>query len=311
MTADSGSLSPNRAEAAREGAAGSAQDFRLHKPRSLWADAARRFSRNKLSMVALVFVVALILMAVFAGVLAPEGYDHQVLSDAWQFPSARHPLGTDPFGRDVLTRIMYGGRISLAVGFISTFFALLIGLPVGMAAAWFGGPVDYFFCRVMEILNAIPNLLLGIMIMAILGAGIQNVLFVFIFTGWMGTARMIRGQFLTLREHTYVEAARAIGVRDWKMIWRHLLPNAYTVLIVGVSIAIPAAILGEASLSFLGIGINPPLPSWGRMLNDYLPAVQTHWYLALFPALMIAITMFAFTLMGDGLQDALDPTAGK
>lgn len=289
----------------------SIQEIRLRKPRSLWSDAVRRFSRNRLSMISLAFVIGLMLMAAFAGVLAPEGYDHQVLTQAWKFPSAEHPLGTDPFGRELLTRIMYGARISLAVGFISNFVALLIGLPFGMAAAWFGGAVDYVFCRVMEILNAIPNLLLGIMIMAILGAGIQNVLFVFIFTGWMGTARMIRGQFLALREQTYVDAARCVGVSDWKIIWRHLLPNTYNVLIVGVTMGIPGAILGESSLSFLGIGINPPLPSWGRMLNDYLSAVQTHPYLALFPGLMIAITMFAFTLMGDGLQDALDPTAGK
>jgi ABC-type dipeptide/oligopeptide/nickel transport system permease subunit len=287
------------------------QQIRFRKERSLWGDALRRFSRNKLSMVASAFVLALVLMALLAGVLAPEGYDHQVLTEAWKYPSAKHPLGTDPFGRDVLTRIMYGARISLAVGFISNIVALLIGLPFGTAAAWFGGAVDYIFCRVMEILNAIPNLLLGIMIMAILGAGLQNVLFVFIFTGWMGTARMIRGQFLALREQTYVEAARCIGVKDWKIIWRHLLPNTYNVLIVGVTMGIPGAILGESSLSFLGIGVNPPLPSWGRMLNDYLSALQTHWYLALFPGLMIAITMFAFTLMGDGLQEALDPTAGK
>lgn len=292
-------------------AAKPAGELGFRKQRNLWGDALRRFSRNKLSMTASFFVVALILMALFAGVIAPEGYDHQVLSEAWQYPSAAHPLGTDPFGRDVLTRILYGARISLAVGFISNFVALLIGLPFGMAAAWFGGAVDYVFSRVMEVLNAIPNLLLGIMIMAILGAGIQNVMFVFIFTGWMGTARMIRGQFLSLREQTYVEAARGIGVRDWQIIWRHLLPNTYNVIIVGVTMGIPGAILGESSLSFLGIGVNPPLPSWGRMLNDYLPAVQTHWYLALFPGLMIAITMFAFTLMGDGLQDALDPTAGR
>ena len=287
------------------------QAIEFGKQRTLWGDALRRFSRNKLSMVASVFVLALIFIAVFANVLAPEGYDNQDYTQTWQYPSQKHPLGTDPFGRSVLTRILYGSRISLAVGFISNFVALLIGLPFGAAAAWFGGKVDYSFCRVMEVLNAIPNLLLGILIMTVLGSGLVNVLFVFIFTGWMGTARMVRGQFLFLREQTYVEAARCIGVKDWKIITRHLIPNTLNVIIVGVTMGIPAAILGESGLSFLGIGVNPPTPSWGRMLNDYLSAVQTHWYLALFPGLMIAITMYAFTLMGDGLQDALDPMAGK
>lgn len=288
-----------------------AQAIALGKQRTLWGDAMRRFSRNRLSMIASVFVVALILMAIFADVLAPEGYDNQDYTQTWQYPSREHPLGTDPFGRSLVTRIIHGSRISLAVGFISNFVALLIGLPFGAAAAWFGGAVDYSFCRVMEVLNAIPNLLLAILIMTVLGAGLQNVLFVFIFTGWMGTARMVRGQFLALREQTYVEAARCIGVKDWKIITRHLIPNTLNVIIVGVTMGIPGAILGESSLSFLGIGVNPPLPSWGRMLNDYLSAVQTHSYLALFPGVMIAITMYAFTLMGDGLQDALDPMAGK
>jgi ABC-type dipeptide/oligopeptide/nickel transport system permease subunit len=262
-------------------------------------------------MVASVFVFVLIFMAVFAEVLAPEGYDHQVYTQAWRFPSWKHPMGTDPYGRDVLTRIIYGARISLAVGFISNSIALLIGLPFGAAAAWFGGTTDYIFMRIIEVVNAVPNLLLGILIMTVLGTGLQNVLLVFIFTGWMGIARLVRGQLLSLREQDYILAARCIGVQDWKIITRHLLPNALTPIIVNVTMGIPGAILGESSLSFLGIGIAPPMPSWGRMLNDYLSAVQTHWYLAFFPGLMIAIAMYAFTLIGDGLQDALNPAAGR
>jgi len=277
-------------------------------PRSLWRDAARRFARNRLSMVALALVVCLLFMAIFANVLAPEGYDYQVLDQAWQFPSWEHPMGTDPFGRDVLTRIIYGARISLAVGFITNIVALAIGLPLGALAAWYGGVVDYVVMRVIEIINSIPNLLLGILIITLLGSGLRNVLLVFIITGWMGIARLIRGQLLALRERDYVLAAHCIGASNYRIIANHLLPNALPPIIVTVSLGIPAAILGEAGLSFLGIGINPPLPSWGRMLEDYLSAVQTHWYLPFFPGLMIAITMYAFTLMGDGLQDALDPT---
>lgn len=278
------------------------------EPRSLWWDAARRFARNRLSMVSLIVVLAIMIMALFANVLAPEGYDAQDFDQTWQFPSWAHPLGTDPFGRDVLTRIIYGARISLAVGFITNLVALAIGLPVGALAAWYGGVVDYVLMRIIEVVNSVPNLLLGILIMTVLGPGLRNVLLVFIVTGWMGIARLVRGQLLALRERDYVLAAHCIGASNFRIITTHLLPNSLPPLIVTVTLGIPIAILGEAGLSFLGIGINPPLPSWGRMLDDYLSAVQSHWYLPFFPALMIAITMYAFTLMGDGLQDALDPT---
>lgn len=278
------------------------------KPRSLWQDAARRFARNRLSMVSLVVVLIIMFMAIFAEVLAPEGYDAQNYDEAWEFPSWEHPMGTDPFGRDVLTRIIYGARISLAVGFITNIVALLIGLPLGAIAAWYGGVADYVVMRAIEVINSVPNLLLGILIMTLLGPGFRNVLLVFIVTGWMGIARLVRGQLLALRERDYVLASQCIGASNRRLIMHHLLPNSLPPLIVTVSLGIPIAILGEAGLSFLGIGINPPLPSWGRMLDDYLSAIQTHWYLPFFPAMMIAITMYAFTLMGDGLQDALDPT---
>ena len=278
------------------------------RPRNLWGDAARRFSRNLLAMISLGFVIVLFLVAIFANVLAPEGYDNQQYDQTWLFPSLEHPMGTDPFGRDVLTRIIYGARISLAVGFISNFVALAIGLPYGAAAAWYGGAVDYVLIRIIEIINSVPNLLLGILIITVLGTGFRNVLIVFAVTGWMGIARLVRGQFLSLREQDYVLAATCIGVPERRIIMRHLLPNSLSPIIVSVTLGIPGAILGEAGLSFLGIGINPPLPSWGRMLNDYLSAVQSHWYLVFFPGLMIALTMYAFTLMGDELQEALDPT---
>ena len=282
-------------------------DFRA-RPRNLWGDAVRRFSRNLLAMISLAFVILLIITALFANLLAPEGYDHQDYDQTWLFPSLEHPMGTDPFGRDVLTRIIYGARISLAIGFLSNFVALAISLPYGTISAWYGSVVDYVLMRIIEIVDSVPTLLLGILIISVLGSGFRNVLLVFIVTGWMGIARLIRGQFLSLREQDYVLAAICIGVPNQRIISRHLLPNSLPPIIVSVTLGIPGAILGEAGLSFLGIGINPPLPSWGRMLNDYLTAVQTHWYLPFFPGLMIALTMYAFTLMGDGLQDALDPT---
>lgn len=281
------------------------------KQRNLWIDAARRFARNRLSMVALTIIVLLVLMAVFADLLAPEGYDKQAYDQAWQAPSWEHPLGTDPFGRSLLSRIIHGSRISLLVGFVTMLFSLLIGLPIGAVSAWFGGAVDYFFMRLIDVISAVPNLLLAILIVTVLGSGLGNVLLVLILTGWMGMARLVRGQLLSVRESDYVLAARCMGARDWRIISRHLLPNALSPIIVAVTLGIPGAILAEAGLSFLGVGVNPPLPSWGRMVNEYLTAVQSHSYLTLFPGIMIALAMFAFTLVGDGLQDALDPTSRK
>ncbi len=283
----------------------------LQTQRSLWGDAARRFFRNRLATFSLVIVLILIFMALFANLLAPEGYDKQVYADAWQFPSRQHPLGTDPFGRDLLTRIIYGARISLLVGFATNIAALLIGLPIGAISAWFGGVVDYIFMRIIDVVSAVPNLMLAILIATVLGSGLSNVILIFTLTGWMGIARLVRGQLLSLRENDYVLAARTIGVSDSRIIIRHLLPNALSPIIVSLTLGIPGAILGEAGLSFLGVGVNAPLPSWGRMLNEYLKSVQSHWYLTFFPGLMIAITMYAFTMIGDGLQDALDPTASK
>lgn len=288
-----------------------AQRAPVQRRRSLWSDALRRFLRNRLAAVCLLIVMLLVLMAVFADVLAPEGYDKQVYAQAWQFPSWQHPMGTDPFGRDLMSRIIHGARISLLVGFVTSFAALLIGVPIGAAAAWYGGPTDFLLMRLVDVVSAVPNLLLAILLATALGSGLPNVMLIFILTGWMGIARLARGQLLALRENDFVMAARATGVRDRRIITHHLLPSTLSPLIVAMTLAIPLAILGEAGLSFLGVGVNAPLPSWGRMLNEYLKSVQSHWYLTFFPALMIAITMYAFTMIGDGLQDALDPTAGK
>ena len=276
--------------------------------RSLWRDAARRFTRNKLAMLALFFVIVLTLIAVFASVLAPEGYDHQVYSEAWQSPSREHPMGTDPFGRDVWTRIMYGARISLAVALVVNLTSLVIGLPVGSSAGWFGGWFDYGLMRLVDIMSAFPTLLFAILLMSILGSGLINLFIAMSVTAWIGIARLVRGQVLTLREQDYTLAAQCIGASNWRIIRRHMLPNALAPLIVALTLGIPSAIMTEAGLSFLGIGVNAPTPSWGKMLNEYLPYMQTYPYLSVFPAIMIAITMFSFTLMGDGLREALDPT---
>jgi ABC-type dipeptide/oligopeptide/nickel transport system permease subunit len=278
------------------------------RQRSLWRDAFWRFRRNKLAVAALGIVVLLTLIALSAGLFFPEGYDHQVYEDTWQFPSRQHVMGTDPFGRDVLARVMYGARVSLAVAVVVNLLALLIGIPVGVAAGWFGGVMDYGLSRIVDIMSTFPTLLFAILLMSILGSGLVNVFIAMAITAWIATARLMRGQVLSLREREYTLAARSIGATDWHIMTHHMVPNALTPIIVTVTLGIPAAIIAEAGLSFLGVGVNPPMPSWGKMLNEYVPYMQTYGYLSVFPAIMIALTMYAFTLVGDGLRDALDPT---
>lgn len=279
------------------------------KQRGLWSDSLRRFSRNRLAVAAAVVVLLLLLTALFASFLAPTYYDKQMYAESWQFPSQVHWMGTDPLGRDVLSRIIYGARISLSVAVVVNLAALVIGATVGSLAGWFGGAVDYGLMRLVDVLSAIPSLLLAILLITVIGSGLRNVFLVLSFTSWIGIARLIRGQILSLRERDYVLAARAIGSPDWFIITRHLLPNALAPVIVALTLGIPAAIMGEAALSFLGVGVQAPMPSWGKMVNEYLPYIQTNWYLSTFPAIMIALSMYAFTLTGDGLQEALSPSS--
>ena len=278
------------------------------KQRTLWGDAALRFSRNKLSVAALAGVILLTFIAIFAPILASEGYDHQVYEEAWQFPSREHPMGTDPFGREVLVRIIYGARISLTVAAVVNLTSLFVGMPIGAAAGWFGGMLDYTLMRIVDVMSAFPTLLFAILLLSVLGSGLINLYIAMSVTSWIGIARLVRGQVLSLREQDYTMAARSIGATDWHIIRKHMLPNSLTPLIVALTLGIPSAIMTEAGLSFLGIGVNAPIPSWGKMLQEYLPYMQTYPYLSVFPAIMIAITMYAFTLFGDGLRDALDPS---
>jgi len=293
-------------------AAVNASSFDLRRQeRTLWGDAVRRFAQNKLSMVALILALALIGMAIIAPLLAPEGYDKQDYSVAWQAPSHDFLLGTDQFGRSLLSRIIYGARISLSVALVVNVASLLLGIPIGALAGWYGGVLDYGLMRLVDVMSAFPTLLFALLMLTTLGSGLRNIYIALSITSWIGIARLIRGQFFSLREQDYILAARAIGTPTWYIILRHLLPNSLAPIIVSLTLGIPAAIMGEAGLSFLGIGVDPPTPSWGKMVSEYLPYVQSNWYLSTFPAIMIALTMYAFTLMGDGLQDALNPRAGS
>ncbi len=281
------------------------------KQRTLLGDAAHRFARNKMALVGLFLVGFLIFIAIFADFLAPYAYDDASPIEALQFPSAQHWMGTDEVGRDVYSRILYGSRISLAVGLGVMAIALVIGIPLGLAAGLLGGPVDFIIMRLVEVFTAIPALMLALILLAVFGGGVYNVILALGIVAWLDACRLLRAQLLSLRERDFVLAARTIGVSNARIAMRHLLPNAIAPLIVAVSIGIPVAIFAEAGLSFLGLGINDPIPSWGKMVGNSMAYVRVYWFLGLFPTLAIAITMLGFTFLGDGLRDAFDTSMNR
>jgi ABC-type dipeptide/oligopeptide/nickel transport system permease subunit len=294
----------------------------IKRERGLFRDAMRRFFKNKLAIAGLILVVILIIMAVFADdwflaipqgreaepLLAKYHYNDAFVGPAGAFPSREWWMGTDLAGRDFYSRIVYGARVSLSIGLLAQLVAFSIGIPLGALAGWRGGRIDFGVMRLVDVMSAIPVLLFAFLIMARLGPGYWNVMLAIGITSWIAICRLTRAQFLTLREKEFVEAAQSYGAGGWRIVRYHLLPNSLAPIIVALTLGIPIAIFAEAALSFLGVGINPPMPSWGQMLSrDGLANINFFWHLALFPALMIAITMLGFTLMGDGLRDALDP----
>lgn len=283
------------------------QTLGLRKETNLWRDAGHRLLRNKLALFGGLVVLLFLLLALFANFLAPYPYDKPDFGKAYQFPSLAFPFGTDPLGRDLFSRIIYGARISMLVGLGSQFIVLLIGVPLGAIAGYYGGKVDLYLMRLVDVMYAFPTLLFVILIMSALGAGLLNIFIALGLTSWVTICRLTRGQFLALREKEFVLAAHAVGVPASRIIWKHLLPNALTPLIIAITFGIPNAIFTEAALSFIGVGISPPVPSWGQMVGEYQQYIRGYWYLATFPAIAIALTMLAFSFLGDGLRDALDP----
>lgn len=280
--------------------------------RSLWMDAVRRFRRNRLAMFGLFIVLFLLFLAVFAEVLAPYRYDQTFLTirhPVLPFENPDHPLGTDRVGRDYLSRLIYGARTSMFVGLIVPIITFAIGVPLGALAGYKGGWTDFVVQRVVEIGTAIPGLLFALMLLSIAGNGIQNVILVLSFTGWIGSARLTRAQFLAIREREYVTAARALGATDREIILRHILPNAFSPLLIAFTFAVPGVIFAEAGLSFLGLGIVAPTASWGQMVGGNPGStIRVFWHLSLFPTILVALTMLGFSFAGDGLQEALDIT---
>jgi oligopeptide transport system permease protein len=300
---------------------------------SLTQDAWRRFIRNKAALSGLVFVGIVIVAAVAAPFVAPYHYATQdITATTLGIGAPGHILGTDRLGRDILSRIIYGTRISLAVGLVVPLMIVLIGVPVGLIAGYRGGWVDTFSMRVVDVFYAIPNLLFIIIFMTYLKAKFQHVtggwllplknfdaatggmLGVFLGLGllsWLTVSRLVRGQVLSLKRKEFVEAAHCMGAGSGRIIFRHLLPNTLAVVIVAATLGIPSAILGEAGISFIGLGINPPVPSWGLMISEGIADLRSYPYMLISPAVVLSLTVLSFNFIGDGLRDAFDPWMKK
>lgn len=281
--------------------------------RTLWSDAWARLRRNKLAMIAIVWIAFMVVVAVTADLWAPQWLGSPTYTDTTQSatmsrlpPSAEHPFGTDSLGRDVLVRVIYGARVSLSVGLLATAISTVIGLIMGALAAYYGGIWDTIIMRLADIFLAFPYTLFVIVMLAVIGQGIQNVFIAIGVLGWPSIARVFRSAILSVKENDYVDAARSMGASDFRIIARHIFPNSVASIVVYATMNIGGAILTEAALSYLGMGVTAPNPSWGIMIQDGQQYLATQPWLMLMPGLAILTTVLAFTLLGDGLRDALD-----
>lgn len=273
----------------------------------LWLESWRRLIRRPTATLGMIIFLALVLMALFPSLIAPEGYDNQQYTKLFQPPSAQNIMGTDNLGRDVFSRVLYGARYSMGVGFFAVIFALLIGGTMGSIAAFYGGRADSLIMRFLDIVLSIPSILLAIAITSILGTNIVNLTIAISISSFPHYARIVRAAILSIKELEFVEAARAIGASDTRIIFRHLLPNAMAPIIVQATVGLGGAILSCAALSFIGLGIQPPLPEWGTMLSAGREYIREYWWLVVFPGMFIMLAIFSVNLFGDGLRDALDP----
>ncbi len=270
-----------------------------------------RFRQDRLAVASLLLIAALLLIAIFGDVIAPYAHDLQNTDNNLAAPNAQHWMGTDALGRDLFSRLIYGTRISMAVSLLTGVSALLLGTCYGAVSGYAGGRIDNAMMRGVDVLYAIPDLLLIILITVLIGRGVSGVFLALSLVGWITVARLIRGEVLRLKENAYVEAARAFGVKDVRILLKHILPNTFGVLIVTLTFRIPSAILAESTLSFIGLGLTPPAASWGTLANEGWKALKFYPHLIFFPGLAIFMTMLAFNFLGDGLRDALDPKQNK
>ncbi|HSW57637.1 MAG TPA: ABC transporter permease [Dehalococcoidales bacterium] len=278
---------------------------------TLWGDAFIRLRRNKLAVSGAIIILIIAVAAIIVPWVSPYAYDKQDMSAILEGPSRDHPLGTDILGRDVMTRLIYGARTSLAVGLFTQFIVLIIGIPIGAFAGSLGGRADNLLMRFVDVMYAFPDILLIILLRSILGGSIYMLFLAIGLVAWVGVARLIRGQILSLKQRDFVVAARAAGASNLYRTTRLLIPNALGPIIVSVTFNVPRAIFMEAALSYIGIGVDPTIPSWGTMVRDGFDILFASPYVILFPAVAIAILMLSFTFLGDGLRDALDPRLRK
>lgn len=275
---------------------------------SFCVEAWKQFRKNKLSVFGGAVLILIVLAAVFAPYITCAGYaDTAYLDEAYSFPSFSHFFGVDMLGRDFFSRNVYAARISLGIGFTSALISAIIGVPMGAYSAYRGGWIDWVVTRLLEVMSVIPPLLIAILMGTLWGGSVWNIILIISATNWVIVCRLVRGQVLSLKEEDYIAAAKALGATDMRIIFRHLVPNCVGPIIVGMILSIPNAIMTEAGLSFLGVGVNPPIPSWGKMINEGLAYINFFWHLTLFPALLLGITILCLSFVGDGLRDALDP----
>lgn len=277
------------------------------KNSSLFRETWIRIRQNKLAMVGLVLLCLLVLIAIFADVIAPYGYEEQHLSEAYQKPSSTYIFGTDEFGRDIFSRVIYGSRISLFVGFVAVSIAAVIGVLLGAIAGYYGSFTDNVIMRAMDIILAVPQILLAIAIVSAFGSSLINLMIATGISTAPNYARLMRASVLSLKEQEFIEAARAAGTSNFKIIFRHILPNSLSPILVQATFGVGLAIIAIAGLSFIGLGLQPPTPEWGAMLSTGRTFIRNYPYMTIFPGLAIAVTVFSLNVLGDGLRDALDP----
>lgn len=293
-----------------------------------WISALHRMRRNKLAMASAFFLIALALIAIFVPMFYRYDYAQQDYTAITQGPTWAHPMGTDQLGRDIMIRLIFGARISLTVGIVVQTVILMIGVPMGLIAGYFGGKTDTAIMRIVDVLYAIPSLLFVIIIMTFLRGtfsgepggiwssvaalddrtgGLVGVYIGLGIIGWLTVCRIVRANTMSLKQREFAEAARALGATSGRIMFRHLLPNTIAPIVVAATLGIPLAILAEAGISFLGLGVIPPMPSWGLMISEAIPNMRAHSYMLVFPAVILSVTVLAFNFLGDGLRDALDP----
>ena len=274
---------------------------------SFYGDSFKQLKKNKIAMFCAGIIIILILIAIFAPLIAPYDPTYQDYSAVLAEPSMAHPFGTDEYGRDILSRIIYGSRVSISIGIVAQVVASLVGVTLGSIAGYYGGKIDSVISRIMEIFQAFPDLIFAMAIMTFMGKGVVNLFIALGLLTWVRAARMIRGSVMQLKEKEYIEASRASGATTYWIIMKGLIPNCLSTIIVLVTLGIPNAIMYEASLSFLGIGIVPPTPSWGNMISAAQTFINYRPLYSIMPGVAIMITVIAFNIFGDGLRDALDP----